>query len=168
MKWRHFYVSALLSCVFFLHAKAQQNPDKPFVKIDGEVKIPLTLYADDLARMKRVTATLKDHDGKGQTYTGVALQDIMQKAGVTMGNELRGANLAKYLLVKCADGYKVVFALAELDNAFTDRVIILADEIAGKPLPKDRGPFRLIVPSEKRPARSSYQVTEMVVKSASE
>lgn len=154
-------VALILAILFLINASAQE---KPSVKVHGEVKTPLTLTSEDLSKMKRVTAMLKDHDGKEISYTGVPVQEILEKAGATMGKDLRGPNLAKYLLVKCADGYKVVLALAELDNGFTDRIVILSDESGGKPLPVDKGPFRLIVPGEKRPARSSFQVLELVVK----
>ncbi|MBL7696545.1 MAG: molybdopterin-dependent oxidoreductase [Chitinophagaceae bacterium] len=168
MKLKNIYFTLIVSSFFFLSSAAQQSPDKSLVKVYGEVKKPLNLSLDDLSKMKRVDASLKDHDGKVQTYTGVAVQDILAEAGAPMGKELRGENLAKYLLVKCADGYQVVIALAEIDNGFTDNVIILADGVSGQPLPKEKGPFRLIVPGEKRPARSSYQVIEMEVKSASQ
>jgi len=72
------------------------------------------------------------------------------------------------MLVKCADGYEVVFSLAELDTDFTDRVVIIADESESKPLPPGKGPFRLVVPGEKKPARCTFQVTELIVKFAKE
>jgi len=72
------------------------------------------------------------------------------------------------MLVKCADGYEVLFSLAELDSSFTDRIVILADSLEGKPLPSGKGPFRLVVPGEKKPARSSFQVTELVIRFAKE
>jgi DMSO/TMAO reductase YedYZ molybdopterin-dependent catalytic subunit len=111
---------------------------------------------------------MKDRDGKEHAYTGVSIQEILEQAGVTTGKQLRGENLTKYLLVKCADGYEVLFSLAELDSSFTDRTVILADTIEGKSLPMDKGPFRLIVPGEKKPARSSFQVTEIIIKFAKE
>jgi hypothetical protein len=89
-------------------------------------------------------------------------------AGVTTGKQLRGKNLTKYMLVKCADGYEVLFSLAELDSSFTDRTVIIADESEGKPLPLEKGPFRLIVPGEKKPARCSFQVTELAIRFAKE
>jgi hypothetical protein len=80
-----------------------------------------------------------------------------------MGPDLKGENLTKYLLIKAADGYQVVFALAELDKAFTDRMIILCNNVDGKPLPPGEGPFRIIVQDEKKPARCIREVTDMVV-----
>ncbi|RYY55901.1 MAG: molybdopterin-binding protein [Chitinophagaceae bacterium] len=142
---------------------SQTATPEAILKVSGEVKTPLSLTKDDLAKMKRTGAILKDRDGKEVPYTGVALQDVLEMAGVTLGRELRGENLVKYVLVKCADGYEVLFSLAEIDKGFTDRVIILADESMGKPLPVAKGPFRIIVPGEKVPARSSFQVVEIVI-----
>ena len=147
---------------------AQTTAEKPFIKVEGEVTKPLKLYADDLAKMKRTTVQMKDRDGKSYSYTGVAVTDILDLAGVTAGKQLRGENLTKYMLVKCADGYEVLFSLAELDPSFTDRIVFLADSTNGNPLPANRGPFRLIVPGERKPARSSFQVTAFVIKFAKE
>ena len=90
---------------------------------------------------------------------GVLLATLLQKAGVTLGKDLKGKNLTKYILVGAADGYQVVFALAELDSDFTDRLIILADKVDGKLLAPGEGPFRIIVQDEKKPARCVRQVT---------
>jgi DMSO/TMAO reductase YedYZ molybdopterin-dependent catalytic subunit len=138
------------------------------VKVVGEVLTPLTLTASDLASMPRTTASSKDKQGVMHGYSGVAIAGILNKAGVTTGRQLRGENLAKYLLVTCADGYQVVFSLAELDSSFTDRVVILADQEEGKPLAAGIGPFRLIVPGEKKPARNCFQVTTLAIRFAKE
>lgn len=166
MRLFHFFIPAfLLLCVY---CNGQESAAKPFVKVSGEVTKPLTLYHDDLAKMQRITVSMKDHDTKVYSYTGVAVRDILELAGVTMGKQLRGKNLTKYLLVKCADGYQVLFSLAELDSSFTDRNIILAFESEGRPLPAAKGPFKLVVPDEKKPARSSLQVIELVIRFAKE
>jgi hypothetical protein len=151
---------SMMLCLLFFFSHAQ-GPST--VKVTGEVATPLTLTEADLMAMPRVTVTAKDKGGESHHYTGVAVAEILNKAGVTTGRQLRGKNLAKYLLVSCADGYQVVFSLAELDSSFTDRVVILADQEESKPLAADRGPFRLIVPGEKKPARNCFQVKAMVI-----
>jgi DMSO/TMAO reductase YedYZ molybdopterin-dependent catalytic subunit len=138
------------------------------VKVVGEVLTPLTLTAADLAALPRTIASANDKQGVSHTFSGVAVAEIFNKAGVTTGKQLRGENLAKYLLVTCADGYQVVFSLAELDSSFTDRVAILADQEEGKPLSASTGPFRLIVPGEKKPARNCFQVTTLAIRFAKE
>ncbi len=147
---------------------AQSDTLKPSVTVDGEVTKPLKLYAADIAKMKHSTVNVLSRDGKEHSYSGVPVLEILNMAGVTMGKDLHGENLSKYLLVKCADGYEVLFSLAEIDTTFTNRTVVLADSTDGKLLPSDRGPFQLAVPGEKKPARSCFQVTEFIVKFAKE
>ena len=59
--------------------------------------------------------------------------------------------------------HRAVFALAELDPAFTDRVILLADHRDGKALSTRDGPFQIIVPGEKKHARWVRQVIRLKV-----
>jgi DMSO/TMAO reductase YedYZ molybdopterin-dependent catalytic subunit len=143
--------------------QAQITDKQAVVKVTGELTNPLSISGADLQQYKQTTVVRKDRDGKDHTYSGVVLSDILTKAGATMGNDLKGENLTKYLLVEASDGYQVVFALPELDKAYTDRAIILADTIDGKPLAPADGPFRIIVQDEKRPARCIKQVTMLKV-----
>ena len=105
----------------------------------------------------------KDKEGKDHIYKGVLLGEILQKAGATLGENLKGANLTKYVLAEASDGYKATFALTELDKAFTDRAIILTNTVDGKPLPATEGPFRIIVQDEKKPARCVRQLISLKV-----
>lgn len=146
--------------------KAQPTTKEASVKVTGEVTSPLELKLADLQQFKQVEVTRKDRDGKDQIYSGTILSEILQKAGVTLGKDLRGENLTKFVLVEASDGYQVVFALAELDKEFTDRLIILADKVDGKPLLPADGPFRIIVQDEKKPARCIKQVTSIKVQFA--
>ena len=61
--------------------------------------------------------------------------------------------MATYVLAEAADGYRVVFSLAELDSGILDSEVIVADTMDGAPLGEKQGPFRLVAPHEKRPAR---------------
>jgi hypothetical protein len=75
-----------------------------------------------------------------------------------LADSLRGRPLATYVVAEASDGYRVLFSIAELDSRFTDRVVVLADRKDGQPLSAAEGPYRLIVPGEKRPARWARQV----------
>ncbi|HVF29189.1 MAG TPA: molybdopterin-dependent oxidoreductase, partial [Pyrinomonadaceae bacterium] len=97
-------------------------------------------------------------------FEGLELVEVLKLAGVKFGEELRGKSLALFLVVDAADGYRAVFALPELDPAFTDRVILLADRRDGKPLAVTEGPLRIVVPDEKRHARWVRQVTALNVR----
>lgn len=159
---------AVFFCSITFFSSAQDSTSKPSFKVSGEVTKSLTLSVEDLLKMKPVNVSMKDKAGKDHNYKGVGLQEILGMAGVTMDKQLRGKNLSKYLLVKCSDRYEVLFSLAELDSSFTDRVVTLAYESDGRPLPAGIGPFRLIVPGEKKAARSGFQVVSMVIKFAKE
>lgn len=91
------------------------------LRVEGQVDRPLSLSGLDLARMPRRSLDARDHDGNSAHYEGVVLSDVLKDAGAPLGEKLRGAQLAKFILVEAADAYRAVFALPELDPAFTDR-----------------------------------------------
>jgi hypothetical protein len=96
-------------------------------------------------------------------YEGVPLRALLEKAGATFGETIRGKRLASYLLVEAADGYRVVIALPELDPAFTEKQVILAVLKDGKPLDAKEGPYRIMIPDEKRMARWVRQVSSLKI-----
>ena len=69
------------------------------------------------------------------------------------GESLRGPAMASYVVAEASDGYRVVFSLAELDSGILDSEVMVADTMDGAPLGEKQGPFRLVAPHEKRPAR---------------
>jgi hypothetical protein len=145
--------------------QAQVTGKAALIRVGGEVTQPFTLSDVEFSAFKKTVVNRKDKDGSNHVYSGAILSDVLLKAGAALGKDLKGGNLNKCLLIEAVDGYQVVFALAELDQAFTDRVIILANEMDGKPLPVADGPFRIIVQDEKKPARCIKQVVGMYVKS---
>jgi DMSO/TMAO reductase YedYZ molybdopterin-dependent catalytic subunit len=131
---------------------------KVVLRVGGEVPRPLEWTAPEFGRLPRQTVRAKDHGKEGE-FEGVPLVEVLKASGVKFGQDLRGPALVGYLVVEAADGYRAVFALPELDPAFTDRIILLADRRDGKPLGGNAGPLRVIVPGEKRHARWVRQVT---------
>jgi hypothetical protein len=121
--------------------------------VGGDVAMPLALSVAVLKTWPRVTATV-DEDGRSVVYEGVALAEILERAGAPLGAALRGNNLASYVLATARDGYQVVFSLAEIDPAFTKNGVIVADTADGKPLFDYQGPLRIVAPRDSRPARS--------------
>jgi len=132
------------------------------VRIGGEVGKPLVLDAAALAKLPRGTVKASAHGVDGE-WEGVPLIEILRAAGAPVGDALRGPNLQLYVRVSAADGYRVVYALAELDPTFRDDAVILADRRDARPLAADEGPFRLIAPREARPGRWVRQVTAIDV-----
>lgn len=164
MKSQHYAMTFLL--VGMLASSIQiraQAANKPFFTVEGEVLKPLKLTLDDLSNLKQAEVKAKDKDGKEHVFKGVRLVDILDSAGVTLGKDLRGENLAKYILIKAVDGYEVIFSLPEVDPEFTGQTILLAYQVDGNPLPKGEGPFRIVAPNDKRPARWIRELTTIKV-----
>jgi DMSO/TMAO reductase YedYZ molybdopterin-dependent catalytic subunit len=154
---RPFLVSALFLCsqlIAPIFCASQGAPSGPVLKISGAVSTPLTLTADDLKKMPRKKlSVVNPHENKTEAYEGVSVEELLKRAGVPQGENLRGASLATYVLFEAEDGYRVVFSIAELDSGIIDSDVLVADTMDGVPLPAKQGPFRLIAPHEKRPAR---------------
>jgi DMSO/TMAO reductase YedYZ molybdopterin-dependent catalytic subunit len=133
------------------------------LRITGVSK-PLQLTRDDLARMPRTTLKATAH-GESNAYSGVSMRALLTRAGVAEGEAVRGAELAKVVVVIGADDYRAAFSIADFDPAFTDRVSLLADTKDGQPLAGNAAPFQLVLDGEKRPARWVRQVVEIHVTS---
>jgi DMSO/TMAO reductase YedYZ molybdopterin-dependent catalytic subunit len=143
-------------------AKASTGPSE--VKVGGEVSMPFTVTLEDMKKMPRKTLRIENTRAKKtDVYEGVPLAALLQKAGAPQGEQIRGAAMVTYVLVDAADDYRVIFSLAEIDAAFLNSEILLADTLDGAPLAPDQGPFKLVAPHEKRPARWIKMVKSITV-----
>jgi DMSO/TMAO reductase YedYZ molybdopterin-dependent catalytic subunit len=133
------------------------------VTLSGGGLKAMTLDAAALAKLPRVTVKASDH-GKDVSFEGVPLAELLKAAGAPLGEALRGDRARLALVATGADGYRAVFALAELDPAFADRGVILADRRDGQPLSAKEGPFRLVAPGEARQARWVRQLSALTLK----
>jgi hypothetical protein len=127
---------------------------------------PLTLTAAMFAGLPRRTVTVIEEKGDSVTYSGIDLGALLAKNGVPEGHALHGSAAADYVLVRAADGYRALFALPELDPAVTDKIVLLADLRNGAPLGPQLGPFRIVVPDEKRHLRWIHSAVEVDVVAA--
>jgi len=149
------YQRLLLGLLVFTALVFAQAPPATVLAVQGDVATPLSLTADDLAKMPRQMVSVPGPDGSKIVYEGVTLLDVLQKAGAPLGEKLRGKALATYVLAMARDGYQVAFTLGELDPQFGNESILVADKRDGKPLPADKqGPFRLVCPNDHEGARS--------------
>lgn len=155
-------------CSFAYGQETRSVRDSAALRVDGEVARPLLIHPADLEGMDRLSIKGIDRDGKEHQFSGVRISAILRQAGVPLGSELRGKNMRKYVLSESVDGYKVLYSLAELDSSFSDRLFLLVDREDGQPLPISSGPFRIVVPGEKKHARWAWGVTELIVGEAKE
>jgi Oxidoreductase molybdopterin binding domain len=123
----------------------------------------VVLSRADLEALPRIKVTASEHSSGPVTFEGVSLKSVLEKAGVSFGEAMKGPRLANCLLVEAADGYRVVIALPELDPAFTDKQTALVFLRDGKPLGEKEGPYRIVIPDDKRMARWVRQVTALKI-----
>ena len=149
---------AALCCIASVpQARADEPAPVATVVVGGEVATPLRLDATALRKLPRAAIDADDH-GKRAHFEGAALAEVLRAAGAPLDAQLRGKNLALYVRISAADGYRAVYSLAELDPALHDGVVILADRRDGRALDAKEGPFRVVAPGDKRPARWVRQV----------
>ncbi|HSZ63922.1 MAG TPA: molybdopterin-dependent oxidoreductase [Terriglobales bacterium] len=154
----HWFYPAVLLAVTLLavFASGQQ------LTVQDESGKQTVLTRADVEALPRVKVTTSAASSSA-TFDGVALNSVLEKAGVALGETMKGKRMASYLLAEAADGYRVVFALPEIDPAFGDKRVILAFLKDGKPLDAKEGPYRIVVPDEKRMARWVRQVTTLKI-----
>ncbi len=145
--------------LFILQGAVAHSQQLTIQKEDGKQTI---LSRADLEALPHVKVQASAHDVSA-TFEGVLLRAVLEKAGVGFGETLRGKRLASCLLAEAADGYRIVIALPEMDPDFTDKQIILAFLKDGKPLDEKEGPYRIVIPEEKRPARWIRQLTTLKI-----
>ncbi len=132
--------------------------------LDGK-KVSFTL--GQLRAMPQQSVSLANpHTKTTETYEGVLLTDLLAKVAAPSDEKLRGDEMRDYVEVAGRDGYRAVFALAELDPAFQDNKVLVAITSDGKPLDDKQGPVRVVAPQDKRPARSVRMVTTITVRRA--
>lgn len=153
-------LSILAALLFSAHPVAAQGPTVEVVGLDGKsVKVSI----DGLTR-HIVIAT---QGGVKVEFEGVIMRDVLAKADTPLGEKLHGPDaFTTFVLATARDGYKAVFAIAELDAGFTDGVVMIADRRDGKRLDEKTGPLQIVTPDEKRAGRWVRQLMKLEVRQA--
>lgn len=142
-------------------AQHTHAPAAPMPAPAASIDVPLDAAALGGLTRSRVTASAH---GQALDCNGVALIDLLRKAGAMPAEPLRGGmQLGRRVEVLARDGYRVTFSLGELDPSLGNRQVFLVDQCDGKPLAADSGPLRLIVPEDSRPARGIRQIERITV-----
>jgi hypothetical protein len=144
------------------HAAKPSTPANTAVTVKGEDGKTESFDAAALAKLPQHDIHAEAH-GKAVTCSGPTLSDVVAKVGAPQGEALRGKSLALYVKVSARDDYRVVYSLAEIDTGSHDDVPVLTMHCDGKDLDADVGPFRIVYPGEKRPARWIREVSSVEV-----
>ena len=135
------------------------------ITVSGVSGRTVTLSAVDLSKLPQQTVNTTDH-GTPTTFEGVLLSGVLGKVDTPTGEKFHSTAASYYLQVEARDGYKSVFAWAEVDPSFMDKALYLVTKRDGKALSDKDGPFELIAPGEKRGARWVRQVSALKIKQA--
>jgi hypothetical protein len=92
---------------------------------------------------RKALTVVNPHNKKTEKYEGVLLEELLRRAGVPQGEQLRGASMAIYVIAGAQDGYRAVFSLAELDSGILESEVTVADTMDGVPLPAKDAHFGL-------------------------
>ena len=135
----------------------------------GDPQNSRQIGASDLHKLPRAEVWTKDplDSGKEMVYSGAPFVEVLKAGGLLLDSGMARIReiVTTTVVIDGADGHRAVFSLAELYPDFLDGVILLADTKDRQPLPLGEGPFRLIVPSEKRRGRWVCQVKMVTVHS---
>jgi len=129
-------------------------PDVPLVRIDGDVRQPLTLSAALLrgfdAAAQRSYRVSREVNGQQRdtTLRGVALRALLERAALAERDRLDWRKTV--VVVTARDGYRVVFSWPELFNVEAGAAAMVAYERDGQPLADSEGPLTVVAPGDTR------------------
>jgi hypothetical protein len=158
----------LVGCTFTLNAQQMgmaHEPSAPSTQLAlrGLEGKSVTLSPADLAALPHKTVTVMNHHtSASETYSGVALSDLLAKIGAPQGSDVKGKLFLLGVVATGTDNYSVLFAIAETDPTIHTGDILVADQMNGQKIDKD-GAFKLVSTEEKRPARWVRNLTSISV-----
>jgi hypothetical protein len=126
--------------------------DNHELTVIGESGERHSFSAKEFEQLPKHKVKAKVHDVDAE-FEGPLLVDLLKAAGVKFGDALKGPKAGTLAVFEAADGYKVALTLLDFDPATTDSVVLVATARDGKPLDEKEGPYRLVIPSDKRPIR---------------
>ena len=134
-----------------LHALCAAEEKAPALSVRNAAGKETVLGPAEWGKLPQKKIQAKDpHSAVTSVYEGVLLSDLLRAAGVTLGKELRGPLLAAYVLAEAKDGYRVVYSIGEIDPATGNAQILVANKKNGAPLSASEGPYRFVLPQDKR------------------
>jgi hypothetical protein len=140
---------------------ARAQTPAPALELIGDSGHTRTLTTDELAALPQAEVRLVGSDSSQVVLRGPTIRSLMTLVGAPEGHALRGENMMLVVVAEASDNYRVVYALAELDEQFGGRTAIVAISNNGNPLPADEGPFRVAMAGEEHRARWIRQLVRL-------
>jgi hypothetical protein len=145
------------------HAHAIFTSTSLTLTIDGKAT---TLSVADLQAMPQKTITVhNEHLKVDETYTGVALGDLLAKYGLPVDKTTHQKMLRSYIKAEGTDKYWVLYSLTEIEPSEHNADVIVAITLGGNPLGED-GQLKIVSSADKKPQRWVRNLTAITVKTA--
>ena len=129
-------------------------------QLGGAVDHPAKVDVVALSARPQIAQSVAYSSGSGaqtRSYVGADLWSLLVDAGLQADPARKNDLLSRYVLATGADGYKVVFALGELNPDFGRKgsTVAYADTASGAavPLSAADGPFRVTAPGDVKGGR---------------
>jgi hypothetical protein len=129
--------------------------------VDGKA-IPFSV-ADLKAMPQRTVAVHNEHTKVDEKYTGVALSDVLAKAGFVADKSTQRKMLRSFLQVEGTDKYWVLYSVTEVEGSEHVGDVIVATSMGDKGLGAD-GNFKLVSTEDKKPQRWVRNLTAITLK----
>ena len=121
------------------------------------------LQLSDIQKLDPFKVSATSH-GTTHEWQGAKLLTLLESAGFKFEKPPGGgASVRQYLILESDDGYKVVFAMGELDPIIKTSPPMVAWLQDGKPLAANEAPLRLIVAGDPRGARQVRKISRITV-----
>jgi hypothetical protein len=130
--------------------------------VDG--KATTFSMADLKAMPQRTEIVHNEHTKVDEKYMGVALSDLLAKAGFVADKSTQKKMLHSVVRVEGTDKYWVLYSATEVEGSEHDGDVIVATSMDGKGLGAD-GNFKLISTGDKKPQRWVRNLTAITLKS---
>jgi hypothetical protein len=131
--------------------------------VDGKAT---TFSVADLKAMPQQTVIVhNEHTKVDEKYMGVAVSDLLAKAGFVADKTTQKKMLHSYLQAEGTDKYWVLYSATEAEGSEHNGDVIVATSMDGKDLGAD-GNFKLVSTEDKKPQRWVRNLTAITLKTA--
>jgi len=144
------------------HGSAKPAVPSHTLTITANGKSVTMSMADLQALPQRTLRVHNGHNNQDETYTGVGLDDLLAKYGVSLANGNAHKVYHSYLKAEGTDKYWVLYSASEVIPELHTWDAIVAITVNGQPILAD-GEFRMVAGGERRPARWVNNLSSLTI-----
>ena len=134
------------------------------LNIDGKAT---TFSVAELKAMPQKTVKVHNaHTNADEIYSGVALGDVLAKAGFVADKTTQKKMLHSYLRIEGTDKYWVVYSLTEVEASEHDGDVMVATSMEGPNGLGSDGALKLVSTEDKKPQRWVRNLTAITLTTA--